>query len=107
MQTILYERADPDRSYLTEISRDEETGLPLIYQKQDVRPIVEDAKRYASIFDPHQARKQHWRQVAVIPNVVWAKLMAMGITKDRKALLKWLSRRDARYFRTDSGRRLI
>ena len=106
MQRILYERADPDRSYLTEITRDDETGLPLIFQKQDVRPIVEDAKRYASNFDPHQARKQNWRQVAVIPNVIWARLAAQGITKDRKALMKWLSRRDARFFRTDAGRRL-
>jgi hypothetical protein len=106
MDRIIYESADPDRSLLTEISIDGETGLPLIYTKQQTAAIVDDAKRLASNYDPHQARRAHWHQVALIPNVVWMRLQEQGITRDRKALLKWLSRRDARFFRTDGGRRL-
>ena len=106
MDSILYERVDPDRSWLTEVVRDSETGLPVIFTKQGTAPIVEDAKRQASMFDPHIARQNHWRQVASIPLVVYMRLQKMGITRDRKAMLKWLSRRDARFFRTDGGGRL-
>ena len=40
----------------TTIEIDSETGLPLIVQTQDLKPIIEANKRQASSFDKHQAR---------------------------------------------------
>ena len=111
MSQLLFEHTAPERRYVAKVVRDADTGLVLI-KRQDVREIVEDCKRLASMVDKHVLRANNVRStsgtmVAYIPNVIWAHLMQLGITRDQKALRKWLSRRDARQFRVDDGRRLI
>ena len=108
MNTVLYDRIDPQRAIRTRIVRDSDSGLPLIIaQTQDARTVADDAKRYAGIYDPHRARKQGNRLVAVVPAVIVNHLLKMGIWQDPQAKLAWLSRRDARAFRTDDGRPLV
>lgn len=104
MSTPLYESWNETTQRSTTIELDTETGLPLITQAQNVRPIVESAKRIASNFDPH--RRSDMTHVARIPLVIWQRLQRLGITKDPKALNAWLDSRECRLFRTDDGRRL-
>lgn len=111
MERIIIDRATPATGTRTRVVTDGPTGLPLIVTSQDVAPIVEDCKRAASMVDRHDQRRRRLRgagtvQVAEIPFVIWGRLQAAGITKDPKALMKWLSRRDSRVFRVDDGRRL-
>jgi hypothetical protein len=101
----LFQNHDAPRAVATRIVRDRETGLPVIVTRQATQQIVDDNKRTAGMFDK-QASRGKPRMVANIPAVVWLRLMKLGITRDRRALLKWLSRRDARFFRTDDGRPL-
>jgi len=101
----------PSTGRRTRVVVDTETGLPLIINTQNTRPIVEANKQAQSAFDPHRARRINtassgMTRVASIPNVLWMRLKAMGITKDEKKLNEWLNRRDARFFRTDDCRRL-
>jgi len=107
MNTLLYESADPVRSYRTRLVRDADSGLPLIISQQDCRTVANDAGRYAQLFDPHRVRKQSGRMVAMVPAVIVNHLMKLGIWQDPQAKLRWLSRRDARGFRTDDGRPLV
>lgn len=104
MQPLL-QHYDAPRAMLTRIVRDGETGLPLIVTQQNTLPAVDAAKRQASLFDKHAMRGRP-RMIAEIPAVIYMRLRKLGITRDRKALLKWLSRRDARFFRVDDGRPL-
>jgi hypothetical protein len=111
MTGLLYESVDRLTMKRTRVVRDSETGLPLIITQQNTRPVLEDNKRMATRLDRQERRQLNRRgsgmmQVASIPFVVWQRLAAQGITKDRKRLLKWLSERDNRAFRTDDGRRL-
>lgn len=111
MSVLLHKHAVPERRYVARVVRDTDSGLVLI-KRQDVREIVEDCKRLASMVDRHTLRANNVRStsgtmVAYIPNVIWAHLMRLGITRDPKALRRWLSRRDTRQFRVDDGRRLI
>lgn len=110
--TVLFNKYNGTTRRRTKIIADQETGLPLIMvHHQDVRPIVEDNKRLANNVDRHDQFRRRTRgagmvQVASIPNIIYWRLARMGITRDPKALRKWLSRRDARLFRTDDGRNL-
>jgi hypothetical protein len=108
MTEYLYDNWNPVTRRGTTIEIDSETGLPLIVQTQDLRPIIEANKRQASSFDKHQARSQPdgITHVARIPMVIWQQLQKLGITKDQKALNAWLDERDNRVFRTDDGRRI-
>ena len=101
----LYVRHDHATQQMTCLTRDSETGRPLIISRQKSAAIVDANKRLANLFD-RQAARGRGRMVASIPNVIYWQLHRMGITQDRKALMKWLSRRDARFFRTDDGRPL-
>lgn len=108
---VLTDTYRPDAGRRTRVIIDGETGLPLIVNTQATAPIVEANKRAQSLFDPHVARQNNvgssgMTRVASIPNVVWMRLKKMGITRDPKALERWLDRRDARFFRTDDCRRL-
>jgi len=104
MQPLL-QHYDPPRALLTRIERDAETGLPLIVTQQHTSPMIDAAKRQAALFDKHAMRGRP-RMVAEIPAVIYMRLRKLGITRDRTALLKWLSRRDAHFFRVDDGRPL-
>ena len=104
MTAPLYGRYDARTGRSTQVTVDAETGLPVITKSQQVRPIVESAKRIASNFSgPNPEGVTH---VARIPLVVWQRLMQTGVAKDEKALSKWLNERDNRVFRTDDGRKL-
>jgi hypothetical protein len=99
------------RGTRTRVVRDSETGLPLIISSQNLAPIVRDCRNRAAEADPHALRKANVSgagmvQVAEVPFVIWNNLQKLGITKDRKALMQWLSRRDNRVFRVDDGRKL-
>jgi hypothetical protein len=100
----LYERYDPVTTRHTEVITDTDTGLPLIVRTQNARLIMESAKRIASNFDPHV--KRDITHVARIDANTWANLTRLGITRDPKAFNAWLDSREARYFRTDDGRRI-
>lgn len=102
----LYEQWRPDVRRMTEVVRDSETGLPLIIQTQDTRPILESNKRLASNFDPHRAKRATMHHVARIPWPEWIKLTRLGITRDDKAFNAYLNMRETRAFRTDDGRKL-
>jgi hypothetical protein len=102
----LYEGWNPVTRRYTEVTLDDETGLPLILHTQDVRPIVEDCKRRASAFDKHAPNPHGMTLVARIPTVVWLRWERLGITRDQKALNAVLDSREARAFRTDDSRRL-
>jgi hypothetical protein len=104
--TTLYDAWNPVTRRSTEIVTDSETGLPVIIQVQDLKPIIEANKRQANAFDKHAKRPDDITHVARIPMVVWQRLMRLGIAKDPKALNAWLDERDNRVFRTDDARRL-
>jgi hypothetical protein len=100
----LYENYDEATQRSTEVFTDGETGLPVIVQSQNTKPIVESAKAIASSYDPLVRRDV--THVARIPLVIWQRLMRLGIAKDPKAMNAWLDSREARLFRTDNARRL-
>jgi hypothetical protein len=109
--SVLYEASNPDAGTHTRVVIDTETGLPLIIKTQNTRPIVEANKLKANAIDRHAQRKRRLKgsgmtHVASIPIVVWHQLAAEGVTRDERALLKWLSERDTRLFRVDDGKRL-
>jgi len=104
---VLYEHWDPLTSRMTEVTVDEETGLPLIRHTQDYKPIVASAKRLASNFDKHIHPKQPFTHIARIPTLEYLKLVKVGINRDARAMLAYLDMREARQFRVDDGRRLI
>jgi hypothetical protein len=97
----IYETWNPETQRSTELLIDGETGLPVIVQSQNTKPIVESAKAIASSYDPLVRRDV--RHVARIPLVIWQRLMRLGIAKDEKAMNAWLESREARLFRTDNG----
>lgn len=109
--STLYDARNHDAGTHTRVVVDIETGLPLIMKTQNARPILEANKRLASLVDRHQQRRRRLKGagttlVASIPIVVWHRLVALGIHRDQRALLKWLSERDNRAFRVDDGRKL-
>ena len=104
MSRPFFEKYDPVTTRYTEIVNDPETGLPLITTTQDVKPIVESAKRINSNFQG--TNKDDITLVARIPYVVWQQLNLLGITRDEKAFNAWLELREAAHFRTDGRRRL-
>jgi hypothetical protein len=99
-----FEKYDPVTTRYTEIVNDPETGLPLITTTQDVKPIVESAKRLNNDFQG--TSKDDMTLVARIPMVIWQQLNLLGITRDEAALNAWLEERDNAVFRTDGRRRL-
>jgi hypothetical protein len=103
MRTI-YESYDPVTQRATEVTSDSD-GLTFIHS-QNTKPIVESAKALAANFDPLAKRPDEIVHVARIPRVVWNELERLGITRDQKALDRWLNERDNRVFRTDDGRKL-
>ena len=106
MTNYLYDNWNPVTRRGTTIETDSETGLPLIVQTQDTKPIVESAKALASNFDKHRPNPDGITHVARIPMVIWQQLQKLGITRDQKALNAWLDERDNRVFRTDDARRI-
>jgi hypothetical protein len=109
---ILIEDYNRQTAVRTKIIFDRETGLPVIVTHQDTRAIIDDNRRLQNSVDRHELRRRHQRgaggvQIASIPMVVYMRLRKLGITKDRKAMRKWLSDPQNRYFRTDDGRKLI
>lgn len=110
--TVLLNEYDRGRSVRTKVIMDRDTGLPVIVTHQDTRTIIDDNRRIQNSVDKHELRRRHQRgaggvQIASIPMVVYMRLRKLGITKDRKAMRKWLSDPQNRFFRTDDGRRLI
>jgi hypothetical protein len=108
---LLYENIDAPALKRTRLIRDSETGLPLIITEQNTKLIIDDNRRLAGQVDRHEQRRRRTRgsgmvQIASIPIVVWRQLQASGVARDETRLLKWLSERDHRYFRTDDGRKL-
>lgn len=101
MQRLLYDHYDPVTTRATWIETDPDTGLPLIVRSQDIKPIVESAKRLAAQYDPH--RRASIRHVARVPAVTWVAWSRLGITRDEQALKAVLQMRECRAFRTDNG----
>src|SRR5262245_39141837 len=109
MERVIFEKYNAETRKRTRIVTDE-SGYPLIVHDQDTDPIVEDNKRQATMRDGHQLRAENVQgavMVAHIPNIVFWRLMKLGIAQDPKAMKKWLSRRDTRMCRTDDGRSLV
>ena len=110
--TVLLNEYDRGRAVRTKVIYDRDTGLPIIVTHQDTRAIIDDNRRIQNNVDRHELRRRHQKgaggvQIASIPMVVYMRLRKLGITKDRKAMRKWLSDPQNRFFRTDDGRRLI
>ena len=106
MSALLYDAYNPTTRRSTTIEIDSETGLPVIVQTQDLKPIIEANKRQAADFDPHRRNPHDTTHVARIPMVIWQRLMRTGVAKDEQALNRWLDDPDNRVFRTDDARRL-
>ena len=104
MTQILYQGNDARRGMLTQLVRDTD-GSVVISARQKTDAILDFNKRWASLWDKHAMRGKG-RMVANLSMVEYWKLHRMGITRDRKAFLKYLSRRDTRHFRVDDGRPL-
>jgi hypothetical protein len=109
MARLLLDRHNAATRSRTQVLRDGETGLPLIVKRQDLAPVIEEAKADAAAFDRAAVARNpaKIRHVATVPLVVMLQLRAKGIWQDRKALLRWLSDADNRVFRTDDGRSLV
>ena len=101
---LVYERWDETTRRLTELTLDEDTGLPIIRHTQDTKPIIDNNKRLRSNFDP--LVKRDVTHVASIPLVVYADLVRKGVTKDPVRFNKWLDSYECRAFRVDDGRKL-
>jgi metal-dependent HD superfamily phosphatase/phosphodiesterase len=85
-----------------ELWRDESDGLLHFQSTQDVTAIVE---RNKALYNDAGERPQ-WgdgRVVAEIPMTLYDELQRKGITRDPKALHKWLMDPDNRAFRTMPG----
>ncbi|HEY2416803.1 MAG TPA: hypothetical protein VGH84_02715 [Steroidobacteraceae bacterium] len=104
MTQPLYEHFDPATQRATEVTVDADTGHLVFVHSQATRAIVENCKTIASNFDPLVRRDTV--HVARIPLVIWQQLQRLGITRDEKALNRWLNGRDQRVFRTDGGSKL-
>ena len=108
----VFSKVDPVRQRLTEITRDAETGLPIIKSHQAPAAIqaILDANKRASNEHDHAAlaRKNPagMVKVASIPGVIVAHLMQVGIWNDKPALMKWLCLPENLWLRTDGGRKL-
>lgn len=108
----LYNKLNRRTGICTTLERDDDTGLLVFKRHQNLAGIVEFNRQLAAIQDRHAARARRLRgnsntiHVAEIPMVIWLRLEKLGITKDDKALKKWLSQREARAFRCDDGRKL-
>ena len=110
MAELILERASPATGKRTWLERDAESGCILIRSTQNTDPIVDDCKRMATARDRHEisaASRRGGVMIAQIPVIQWLQLVRLGITRDEKAMRKWLSRRDTRHLRTDDGRSLI
>jgi hypothetical protein len=105
MKPPLYYSHDPVTTRATKITEDDEEGLVFLHTQRTAE-IVESAKALASNFDPHRRNPEGITHVARIPMVIWQRLQRLGITRDEKALNKWLNSRECRLFRTDDGRKL-
>lgn len=104
MTGFIYDHWDEVTKRATWIEEDPETGVPIITTSQDVRPIVESAKRIASNFQG--TNKEDITHVARIPMVIWQQLNLLGITRDPVAFNKWLQLPECAHFRTDGRRKL-
>ncbi|MEX3555344.1 MAG: hypothetical protein VB131_01515 [Burkholderia gladioli] len=71
---------------------------------QDHAAIVETNRRAFNATDERARYHDGMHHVARIPLVVLQDLMAKGITKDPKAMKKWLNDPENRYFRVRPGR---
>lgn len=76
--------------------------------EQQVSDLVDENKGNYAAVDEHArwgGDGDNWgRRVASIPLVLWFELEKQGITKDEKALKKWLNDNENRFFRTRPGR---
>lgn len=81
---------------------DPDTRTVTIESKQNVDPIVEDAKAHFNAHD-ERARYSDLNKVASIPMNVFMDLKRKGIVDDPKAFRAWLNDRDNRVFRTRPG----
>ena len=97
-----------DRDPLSGVTRywswDPEQQASVIETVHDVTPILEHNKALQARTDERAGWKGNWHRVAAIPLSLYFALKQKGITKDRKALRKWLNDPDNRLFRTRTGR---
>lgn len=113
MSTPLYQRDNRRARIRTVVERDAESGLPVIRQTQDTRPITDANARDAGAFDRARVARNPggFRHVARIPLVVLAQLRQLGIVEgmsvvDERRFLQFLSDSQVRKLRTDDGARL-
>ena len=105
-ERILYRAWDEPSQRSTTITLDSETGLPLIELSQNVRPILEANKRQAASFDRNNRNRDGFTHIARIPRVIYQQLQKLGITRDPKAMNRWLQDADNAVFRVDDRRRI-
>lgn len=89
---------------ITEIFHyDEMADTCTIETRQDITDLIEGNKaEYASIDE--RAKWGDMHRVASIPMNLYMKMRAEGITRDAKAMRKFLNDPDNRFFRTRPGR---
>lgn len=110
---MLLDHFNPATRTRTQVTRDLETGLPLIRSMQDVDPILQSNARDAASSCPSRVARNPggFRHIARIPLVVWRQLEMLGIVVkgrvvDEVRFLRLLSDRDLYRLRCDNGRRL-
>lgn len=83
---------------------DPTTDKAVIETRQDVTDITEDCKAQFAATDQRARYNDGMHHVARIPLAILQELMQKGITKDPKAMKKWLNDPDNRSFRVRPGR---
>lgn len=98
---------DPERYLDVWCDQDEEGQIIFRHVHQAWREILEYNKEYAKANPKniHAGNTQkHAVKVGEIPLQVWMRLKEEGIANDPKALRRWLSDPENRYFKTYEGR---
>lgn len=85
---------------VTSFEYDADKDEAIIHKEQDVTSIIEANK---AEFNSAPERWGEWTKVGSIPLSVYYELERQGITKDQKAMAKWLNDPDNLYFRTRPG----
>lgn len=83
---------------------DEVDDKVVFEEKHDVTDILETNKALQNMVDEKANWKGEMHRVASIPMGIFMELQRKGITKDKKAFLRWLDDPEQKVFRTRPGK---
>ena len=95
MKTIFSKTQTSEKALISESQTDE----LYVYSKQDVAPVIEQAKSLAE-----KPMDKEFRPVAVIPEIFVEQMMRDGSWHDPAAIKRWLNDPQNKCFRVWGGR---